>query len=130
MNDTGLSIRLDGGPQYLPGEVLSGEYRLDLEGQGEVQALEFSVLWNTEGKGDEDLGVHHFEERSARDHGSIDPAQVQRFAVPLPNSPLSYDGVIVKVLWRVRLRVRLAGVEERLAEAPFRLGRVAAAREV
>jgi hypothetical protein len=113
---------------FQPGEVLSGSFHLAAVGGREVEAVELSVLWYTEGKGDEDMMVHHFEALTLEE-GRIDPGPVRRFAVRLPQSPLSYDGLIVRVRWCVRVRAAIAGWRDRVAEAPFRLGDVAAAVE-
>ena len=57
-----IIIQLDHpSPHIQPGETLCGTYRLVDIRLHEIQRLEFSVLWFTEGKGDEDLGIHHFE---------------------------------------------------------------------
>ncbi len=57
-----ISIRIrDGHRAFRPGEELRCEYQLDAVEARDVQAVEASVLWHTEGKGDEDLAVHHFE---------------------------------------------------------------------
>ena len=40
----------------------------------------------------------------------------------LPDGPPSYEGPIVKVRWRVRLRLRYADGGEVLDERPFSLG--------
>ena len=46
----------------------------------------------------------------------------------LPNSPLSYEGAIMKLRWCVRVRVFLARDKETMGELPFRLGHVSAAK--
>lgn len=131
MNDAHIAIRFDGnGRVYRPGEVLAGEYRLSSADPAEVKAIEVSVLWYTEGKGDEDLSVHHFRRLSAEDGDWIDAAGRGRFSTRLPNSPLSYHGVIVKVRWCVRVRVFLARGREVVAEKTFRLGDLTAAKAV
>jgi hypothetical protein len=48
----------------------------------------------------------------------------RRFATVMPESPLSYDGVIVKVCWCVRVRVFLTQGQETVAEVPFSFGNV------
>jgi hypothetical protein len=122
-------VRLDGGRRaYQPGEVLSGSFRFDAVAGREVETVEVSVLWRTEGKGDEDMGVHHLEVVTPPDSWD-EPGAWRPFSVWLPGSPLSYDGVIVKVRWCVRVRAVVAGWSDRLAEAPFRLGDVDPAAE-
>jgi hypothetical protein len=107
---------------------LSGRYELLAAGTADVEAVEVSVHWTTEGKGDEDLGVHHFE-KHVRGDGTVPPAE-GAFAAPLPRSPLSYDGVLVKVLWRAHVRVTLRGGRRETGEAFFHLGDVTPAAEV
>jgi hypothetical protein len=118
-------IRLEGdGVVYRPGETLSGEYRIDSIGANPVKAIETSVLWHTEGKGDEDMAVHEFWRRDADEDRPIDPAQSEPFRTTLPNSPLSYEGQIIKLRWCVRVRVFLQRGKEVVGEKQFELGDV------
>ena len=129
MNDPAVTIRFDGnGRVYAPGEALSGEYRLESIERRDVKAVEVSVLWHTDGKGTEDLAVHDFRRLSADGGDWIDPRYPGRFSTVLPKSPLSYDGMIVKVRWCVRVRVFLSRDREVVGELPFRLGDVAVAK--
>lgn len=129
MNEPRVTIRVDGnGRVYHPGETLAGEYRLDSIGRDEIKAIEVSVLWHTHGKGDEDLAVHDFRRLSIEDGDWLVPRYPRRFSTVLPNSPLSYQGVIVKLRWCVRVRVFLSRGREVVGELPFQLGQVAAAR--
>src|SRR5262245_44361513 len=88
-----------------PGETLCGECRLSDFDVAEVQALELSVLWYTEGKGDEDFAVHHFERRCVDDAEPWEIRHPLRFRTVLPNSPLSYEGTLLKIRWCVRARL-------------------------
>ena len=107
---------------YHPGDVLECEYQIDAVEPGQVQAVEASVLWYTEGKGDEDLGVHFFQRRVRSDASEKDLRQLHGFCTVLPNSPLSYAGKLVKVRWCARVRVFLRKGREVLFEQPFTLG--------
>jgi hypothetical protein len=114
---------------HAPGETLAGEYQIDAVEAAELRAVELSVLWYTEGKGDEDLGIHHFERRTDEDGEPNSPlTELRRFAVPLPTSPLSYEGILIKLRWCVRVRVFLKSGKNYFAELPFRLGNVPHAR--
>jgi hypothetical protein len=125
MNDPLVTIRLHGnGAVCRPGETLSGEYQLESVTPGTVKAVEVSVLWYSEGKGDEDLAVHEFWRRSAEDGDLIDPRRPGLFSTVLPNSPLSYDGLIVKLRWCVRVRAFLERNKELVGQRTFRLGEV------
>jgi hypothetical protein len=116
-------------PDYLPDESLSGAWALTADPEREVRSAELSVLWYTEGKGSEDFGVHHFERLAADEAGRIEAGPPRRFSLRLPRSPLSYDGIVVKVCWCVRVRVFWDGGET-VAEAPFRLGHLERAWEI
>jgi hypothetical protein len=125
MNEPAVVIRFDGnGREYSPGDILSGEYRLESFSLGAIRAVEVSVLWYTEGKGDEDMAVHEFQRLSADDGDWIDPGRPGRFSVALPNSPLSYDGVILKIRWCVRVRVFPRKGKQVVGERAFMLGNV------
>ena len=125
MKDPSIRIRLIGDTDcYEPGDTLSGEFFVEIEEPEAIRVVEISVLWCTEGKGEEDLAVHFFE-RTGNDNGEfVDMRQSQLFATELPASPLSYDGVIVKIQWCVRIRVFLTRGREFSAEQSFHLGRV------
>lgn len=131
MSEGSVRVLLDGNRRvYQPGETLSGEYRLESLKLVEPAAVEVSVLWHTEGQGDEDLAVHHFERLSAGEQPGLDLRRPRRFSTRLPSSPLSYQGEIVKIHWCVRVRVFLSRGKELLAEAPFQLGQVPPLRRV
>lgn len=112
---------------FQPGDTLYCEYQIDAVEAENVQAVEASVLWYTEGKGDEDLAVHHFERCTPSDVEGGDLRELRSFEVVLPNSPLSYEGAILKIHWCIRVRLFLKRGKEIFLERPFRLGAVPAA---
>jgi hypothetical protein len=112
---------------YAAGDELVAEYQLDAVLADEVQAVEASVLWHTEGKGEEDMGVHFFERRLPGDAEDGDLRPLRRFRTTLPSSPLSYSGAIFTIRWSVRVRLFLRRGREYLQEQPFTLGSVPAA---
>jgi hypothetical protein len=122
----GVLIELAKHPKFfLPGQAISGRYRLDpSERIPEVQALEWSIAWTTEGKGNEDHGVHAIKTIHDPEEGVLKPDCWRRFGAILPPSPLSYDGLIVKVVWRVRVRAIFGKTREWFGVLPFRLGNV------
>jgi hypothetical protein len=111
---------------HRPGETLAGEYWIESLEAEQVKAIEVSVLWHTEGKGDGDMAVHEFCRRNADADHPIDPRRPERFSTTLPNTPLSYDGQIVKVRWCVRVRVFPTRGKEIVSEKRFQLGDVPA----
>jgi len=104
---------------YRPGDVMRFDYQIDAIGAEEVSAVEASVLWLTEGKGDEDFGVHFFERRVPGDTEDGDLRPLHTCNVTLPTSPLSYDGQILQVRWFVRVRFFAKGGKEFCIEKPF-----------
>lgn len=92
-----------------------------------VRAVEHSILWYTEGKGEEDLGVHFFER--VVDRSRLPPqAATGAFATRLPASPLTYEGMIVKIRWCVRVRLFFADGRDFVSEHEFTMGSVPPAR--
>lgn len=114
---------------YTPEQELVVRYDVDGVPPDTVRAVEQSVLWYSEGKGEEDLGVHHFRrfEGPAQRSETIPSGTI---AVRLPASPLSYEGVIVKIRWCVRLRLFFASGRDFVSEHVFDLGDIAPARGV
>ena len=115
--------------QHEPRDHLSVRYRIEgCEGE-RICAIEHSVLWYTEGKGEEDLGVHFFQRLTDR---ALLPSAIATgaFTTPLPQSPLSYEGVIVKVRWCVRVRLFFEGSRDFVSEHVFTLGRIPPAQLV
>ncbi len=115
-----LSIQLYHQPDmYKPGDVMRCDYQIDAVDAAAVSSVEASIVWFSEGKGDEDMGVHFFERRVPTDvdHGDLRP--LHTFEDTLPNSPLSYHGELVQVRWCVRVRVFLKNGKEYCAEKPF-----------
>lgn len=109
--------------RYHPGEILTGTYEIRERTPSNITAVELSVLWYTVGKGDEDMAVHEFQRRAVEDGDWIDTRPVA-FKTVLPMSPLSYDGLIMKICWCVRVRVFRHRAKELFAEKSFLLGDV------
>lgn len=125
-----IIVKLEDPPDvYYPGDTLAATYRMGPDPLG-ITEVEVSVLWYTEGKGNEDLGVHHFEKYKAAEEGPPSPWEVRRLTTRLPASPLSYEGVFVKIRWCLRVRASFLLTEAWVSDVPFQLGDVAPAREV
>jgi hypothetical protein len=120
-----ITLKLDSvSGEYLPGQRLSGHFLAEGAIPWPVRSAELSILWYTAGQGEEDFAIHHFERFVDEPGRPLDMRLPRRFAAPLPPSPLSYDGRIVKVCWCVRLRVFPQQGPETLTELAFRLGDV------
>jgi len=112
--------------QFSAGDELICEYQIDAVEPEEIQAVEASILWHTEGKGEDDLGVHFFERRLPADAENGDLRPMRRLKTRLPNSPMSYQGAILQIAWCVRLRLFLRRGREYVIEQPFTLGNIPA----
>lgn len=104
---------------YEAGSTLIARWRISRVPLEEIQSLEVSVLWHTEGKGDEDLHVHHFHRISETQVRRVGMSQDQSIKCVLPATPLSYHGRLINLCWCVRLRLYLNGGREIVAEQPF-----------
>jgi hypothetical protein len=125
-----ISIQIDDKSVFEPGDVLSGAFQIDAVDAADLRAVEVSVLWFTEGTGDEDLAVHYFERLTAETIPEVNLHQWRRFQTILPNSPLTYEGVSVKICWCARVRAFLESGRDFVSERPFQLGSIPVARSV
>jgi hypothetical protein len=91
--------------------------------------VEHSILWYTEGKGEEDLGIHFFD-RVAGEPAATAADGTVSFGTRLPASPLSYEGVIVKIRWCARIRLFFATSRDFVSEHVFEMGTLPPARPV
>ena len=115
---------------YQPGDSLSGNFYLDGINGDAISEVELSVLWQTEGKGNADYGIHYLERltngKNDRAGGArprwFDDRKGNSFNVRLPASPLSYDGELIKIYWLVRVRVFMEDGRVFIDEHVFRLG--------
>ena len=111
---------------YQSGSALTARWLIARVPPEDIQGLEVSVLWHTEGKGDEDLHVHHFHrvsEHQIRRSASLEEGILQEQSIEcrLPATPLSYHGRLISLCWCVRLRLYLTGGREIVTEQPFYL---------
>jgi hypothetical protein len=113
-----LSVCREDG-SYRAGGTLTAKWRISRVPLDQVQGLEVSVLWHTEGKGDEDLHVHHFHRVVESQIRRVGLADEQSLHCVLPATPLSYHGKLISVRWCIRLRLFLASGREIVAEQPF-----------
>ncbi len=120
-----IEISLDSDvDSYMPGDFLICQYEVRNSVKAEINAIETSVIWLTEGKGEEDIGVHFFERRLQRSLSSETFNHPQRLSTVLPASPLTYEGEILKIRWCVRVRLFLVEGQEVTEDKYFRLGLV------
>ena len=106
---------------YEGGRTLGARWKVSRVTLDSLAAIEISVLWFTEGKGDTDLHVHHFqrlEEGQIRRAGLADE---QSLSCELPATPLSYHGRLIRLRWCVRMRLFLSDGREIVTDHPFYL---------
>ena len=114
---------------YYSGDTLHCQYQVDRVDPAHIQAMEVSVLWYTEGKGEEDLGVHYFQ-RNIPTADEPDIRALKQFQTTLPGSPLSYEGIIIKIQWCARVRVFLQDGTTYTQDQAFLLGKTPVAQIV
>lgn len=121
---TDLELHFDRSDRrYAPGDSLTVRYRILAPGEEQIRALEHSIAWYTEGKGEEDLGVHFFERHADRRSLAAVRSGLS-FATRLPPSPLSYEGLIVKIRWCARVRIFFPGGRDFVSEHVFDVGAI------
>jgi hypothetical protein len=120
-----ISIQIQGNrPYFEPAGKIICDYQIDAVPADEILSVEACIAWYTEGKGDEDMGVHYFERRLPSDVEDGDLRAWRRFESVLPNSPLSYDGELIRLRWCVRVRAFLKHGRQYHTDMPFTLGDV------
>jgi hypothetical protein len=87
-----------------PGQNLRGGFRAASGDPVHARKAELSVLWYTEGKGTEDMGVVFHQ--TVAENRQLDAQDAFPFEVKMPDSPWSYDGKILKIRWAVRVRLQ------------------------
>ncbi len=109
-------------PGLEPRETLEFEYCIQRVSAELIDHLEVSVMWYTEGKGSEDIGIHLFESHSREELQRQPLEQPWQTSCVLPVAPLSYEGHLLKIRWCVRLRLYLNDGRDITAEQAFYLG--------
>ncbi len=123
--------------EYAPGDMLETSYRVAAIDPATITAVERSVVWYTEGKGEEDFGVIFFDRLIADSAGTVSDEPTASaaadwpsggFSIRLPSSPLSYEGLIVKIRWCIRVRLIFSSGRDFVSEHVFFLGDIPVAR--
>ena len=109
-------------PRLEPLELLEFEYSLRRVEFADVDRLEVSVVWQTEGKGSEDFGVHYFESLNGAELARAFEDGPKSVSTTLPANPLTYSGHLLSIKWCIRLRLYMNDNREIAAEQPFYLG--------
>jgi len=107
--------------RYIAGQPIRACWRVGRTTIHEVVGVEVSVLWFTEGRGDEDLHVHHFTRWNDMQLQDLDLGAAHEINCVLPYSPVSYVGTLLRISWFVRVRLFRAGGLECVTQQPFHL---------
>ena len=106
---------------YRPGDELAGVFDLPEPIPSGTRSVELSVLW--QGKGTPQPSVVHYERWRAGNDSLARLVTPYAFSLTLPTMPWSYEGKLVTIAWRVRVRVRYDSpegrIDEVLREVPF-----------
>jgi len=120
-----VMIRLQGLHRgYMPCESLEFHYSVTGIDTTSMNAIEASVVWFTEGKGSEDIGVHCFQRLTGDSITQHDWSRPMVVRTELPAAPLSYEGRLLKIRWCIRVRVYITDGTELVAQEPFFLGAI------
>jgi len=103
------------------GQPLTASWLLTRVTPDLVEGLEASIMWYTEGKGDEDLNVHYFQRWNDSQLRELDLSRRHQLHCPLPVTPLSYEGTLLRIRWCVRLRLFCSAGLDAVAQVPFQL---------
>ncbi|MBX3422861.1 MAG: hypothetical protein KF752_15010 [Pirellulaceae bacterium] len=114
-------------PTFQAGDTLEFEYSIQRISAQLIDRLEVSVVWSTEGKGSDELGVIHFESHVRSDLAKRPLSQPRRVSTLLPSTPHSFEGRLFKIRWCIRLRLFLGDGREIAAEQTFYLGQATTA---
>ena len=94
-----LSIEITGDKKsFRPKEMLSGQVSWALDKR--PAKIFLRLFWYTKGKGTEDVGVVH---EIAFDYPK--PKEKRSFQIQLPESPYSFSGKLVALIWALELVV-------------------------
>ena len=91
---------------FRPGDVVAGTIRWQLNNQ--VKQVELRLLWYTQGKGDEDVGLI---DTVSFDQPGLSDQRAFRFT--LPNGPYSFSGSLISLTWALELSIRPGDTCER-----------------
>jgi hypothetical protein len=105
-------IRIEVEANEVPaGGVVRGRVILTPTDDEASRRVELAVLWETEGKGNTDIGVAYFAVLADGDRDAA--RRTHSFTAQLPVAPLTYDGRTLRIRWFVRVK-RLARIGQDL----------------
>ena len=106
MTELEIKTRLDK-TNFLPGEELAGEVSWQTESS--PGRVELRLFWHTQGKGMRDVEVV-----DTKIFDNTGPHDRRAFQFQLPDSPYSFSGKLISVVWALELVLGSTGETERL----------------
>jgi hypothetical protein len=97
----------DGVTAFLPGETVEGTVGWHFDTP--ARSVELRLLWYTEGKGDQDIGV---VESVPLAYPGVD--EVRPFRLRLPAGPYSFSGRLISLVWALEAVAEPGSRAERL----------------
>jgi len=108
MNDWIRVETRDGSTAFLPGETVEGTVAWHFDAP--ARSVELRLLWYTEGKGDQDVGI---VETVPFANPGVD--EIRPFRVRLPQGPFSFSGKLISLSWALEAVAEPGARAERLA---------------
>jgi hypothetical protein len=96
----------DGRTAFAPGEAIAGAASWSFDAPPD--AVELRVIWYTQGKGTQDVGVVETVRYDAPGREDF-----REFKIRLPESPYSFSGRLVSLLWALELVAQPSGESAR-----------------
>ena len=94
-----LQIKLhDGKSAFSPRETVSGSVTWELETT--TKKAELCLVWSTKGKGTTDISVVE-----TVTFAQPQPRDIRSFAIKLPDSPFTFSGQLISLIWNLELTV-------------------------
>ena len=107
MNDWIRVETRDGSTALLPGETVEGTVAWHFDAP--ATSVELRLLWYTEGKGDQDVGI---VETVPFANPGVD--EIRPFRVRLPQGPFSFSGKLISLVWALEAVAEPGARAERL----------------
>ena len=112
MGNSTIDIEIkDGRTSFLPGQTLGGHTRWLCSEPPKKASLQ--LIWFTEGKGDEDVGL--VEEIRFKNPYASDE---RPFEFQLPGGPYSFSGKLISLTWALELQVDNECVRKEIVLSP------------
>ena len=106
MDSLGIETQY-GANAFLPGETVEGTVSWQLDRPAET--VELRLLWYTQGKGDQDVGVV-----SIVPFANPGLADRRTFRVRIPEGPYSFSGKLISLLWALEVVAEPGSLASRL----------------